>query len=69
VDDVKLLTPAEAAARFRVHVRTITRWEKEDRIHCIRTPGGVRRYFESEINALQRGEPWELPAEYAQRAA
>jgi excisionase family DNA binding protein len=54
----KLLTPGEVAALFRVDPKTVTRWAaaKPPRIHSIRTPGGHRRFRESEVRALLRGE-------------
>jgi excisionase family DNA binding protein len=64
-DAETMLTPAEAAVQFRVHVRTLTRWADAGKIHTIRTLGGVRRYFQSEVSALLRGEAWELPPKYA----
>lgn len=51
-DHEDLLTPAEVAAMFRVDPKTVTRWAQAGRISSIRTPGGHRRYRESEIRAL-----------------
>jgi excisionase family DNA binding protein len=64
-----LLTPAEVSARFRVDCKTVSRWAKTGKIHCVRTLGGHRRFYASEVDALLRGEAWELPAEYRQSAA
>lgn len=47
-----LLTPGEVAALFRVDPKTVTRWAAAGRIGSIRTPGGHRRFRESEITAL-----------------
>jgi excisionase family DNA binding protein len=55
-DSVRLLTPAEVAAAFRVDSKTVTRWAVAGRISCIRTPGGHRRYRELEVRALLEGE-------------
>jgi excisionase family DNA binding protein len=52
-----LLTPAEVAALFRVDPKTVTRWAKAGRIRPIRTPGGHRRYRESEIRTFLDAEP------------
>jgi excisionase family DNA binding protein len=52
----RLLTPGEVAALFRVDPKTVTRWAAAGRITSIRTPGGHRRYRESEVRALL-GEP------------
>lgn len=54
----KLLTPGEVAALFRVDPKTVTRWAAAGRIHSIRTPGGHRRFFESDVRALlEQGAP------------
>jgi excisionase family DNA binding protein len=50
-----LMTPAEVAGAFRVDSKTVTRWAKAGRLTVIRTPGGHRRYRESEIRALLKG--------------
>jgi excisionase family DNA binding protein len=58
---------------FRVDPKTVTRWAAAGRIGSIRTPGGHRRFRESEVRALLTGEivmadePAEMPP--AQRAA
>ena len=52
----RLLTPGEVAALFRVNPKTVTRWAASGRISSIRTPGGHRRFRESEVRALLRGE-------------
>ena len=48
----RLLTPGEVAALFRVDPKTVTRWAASGRIGSIRTPGGHRRFRESEVRAL-----------------
>jgi excisionase family DNA binding protein len=48
----RLLTPGEVAALFRVDPKTVTRWAAQGRIGSIRTPGGHRRYRESEVRAI-----------------
>ena len=52
----RLLTPGEVAALFRVDPKTVTRWAASGRITSIRTPGGHRRFRESEGRALLRGD-------------
>jgi excisionase family DNA binding protein len=52
----RLLTPAEVAELFRVDPKTVTRWAAAGRVGSIRTPGGHRRFRESEIRALLAGE-------------
>lgn len=49
-----LLTPGEVAAMFRVDPKTVTRWAKAGKLSTIRTLGGHRRYFVSEVYALLR---------------
>ncbi len=48
----RLLTPGEVAALFRVDPKTVTRWASAGRIGSIRTPGGHRRFRESEVKNL-----------------
>jgi excisionase family DNA binding protein len=55
MDHERLLTPAEVAALFRVDPKTVTRWAKAGKLSSIRTLGGHRRYWESEVrNLLER---------------
>jgi excisionase family DNA binding protein len=56
----RLLTPGEVAALFRVDPKTVTRWAAAGRIGSIRTPGGHRRFRESEVRALLDGEGGEV---------
>lgn len=55
-DGDKLMTPAEVAALFRVDPKTVTRWAAAGRIGSIRTPGGHRRFRESEVKTLLEAE-------------
>ena len=48
----RLLTPGEVAALFRVDPKTVTRWASAGRIGSIRTPGGHRRFRESEVREM-----------------
>ncbi|HVL83697.1 MAG TPA: BldC family transcriptional regulator [Pseudonocardia sp.] len=48
----RLLTPGEVAAMFRVDPKTVTRWASAGRIGSIRTPGGHRRFRESEVRVM-----------------
>jgi len=57
VDQEHLLTPGEVAALFRVDPKTVTRWATAGRISSIRTPGGHRRFRETEVAALLSGQP------------
>lgn len=47
-----LLSPADVAKVFGVDSKTVTRWAKAGRLASIRTPGGHRRYRETEVEAL-----------------
>jgi excisionase family DNA binding protein len=57
----RLLTPGEVAALFRVDPKTVTRWAASGRISSIRTPGGHRRFRESEVRALLGSDPGTTP--------
>ncbi len=48
----RLLTPGEVALLFKVDPKTVTRWADQGRIGSIRTPGGHRRFHESEVTGL-----------------
>jgi excisionase family DNA binding protein len=50
-----LLTPGEVAALMRVDPKTVTRWAAAGKISAIRTPGGHRRFRESEVRRLLEG--------------
>ena len=53
----RLLTPAEVAVMFRVDPKTVTRWALAGRIGSLRTPGGHRRFRESEVQNLLLDQP------------
>lgn len=55
-ENEKLLTPAEVAGLFRVDPKTVARWANSGRLTSIRTPGGHRRFRESQVRALLRSE-------------
>jgi excisionase family DNA binding protein len=57
----RLLTPGEVATLFRVDPKTVTRWAASGRITSIRTPGGHRRFRETEVRALLRGDSEPAP--------
>ncbi len=55
MDPDQLLTPADVAALFRVHVQTIARWVRDGALECVRTPSGRPRFKAAVIReALQR---------------
>lgn len=45
----KLLTPGEVAELFRVDPKTVGRWAAAGKLNSIRTLGGHRRFFETEV--------------------
>src|SRR5260370_41525343 len=60
--DNRLLTPAEVAAMLRVDPKTVTRWARGGKLSSIRTPGGHRRYGESEVRGfLHSGQGVSVP--------
>ena len=60
-DTGRLLTPGEVALMFRVAPKTVARWATGGRLGCIRTPGGHRRFLESEVTALLADETKPAP--------
>ncbi|AFR08366.1 MULTISPECIES: BldC family transcriptional regulator [Nocardiopsis] len=47
-----LLTPQEVAQAFRVDPKTVRLWAQEGRLRWVRTLGGHRRYFKSDVQRL-----------------
>jgi excisionase family DNA binding protein len=56
LDGDPLLTSGQVAKVFKVNPKTVTRWAAAGRVGSIRTPGGHRRFRESEIRALMEGD-------------
>ena len=50
----ELLSPAEVAAIFRVNPKTVTRWARAGKLRCIKTLGGHRRFYRSEVEQRMR---------------
>lgn len=48
----KLLTPGEVARLFGVDPKTVTAWARSGKIPSIKTPGGHRRYRQSDVDAF-----------------
>jgi excisionase family DNA binding protein len=64
VDD-DLLTPAEVGRLFRVNPKTVTRWAITGKIKAVRTLGGHRRFYRSEIErAIQSARESEARAAF-----
>jgi excisionase family DNA binding protein len=57
-----LLTPGQVAAMFHVDPKTVTRWAHAGRLGSLRTPGGHRRFRESEVLQLLRSLTTEATA-------
>ena len=58
----RLLTPHQVAQMFRVDPKTVARWASNGWVGSIRTPGGHRRFRESEVRALlERAVPAAAP--------
>ncbi len=47
-----MLRISQATRQLGVTSKTLRQWEQEGKIHPVRTPGGQRRYPQSEINRL-----------------
>lgn len=47
-----LMSPGEVAQLFRVDPKTVSRWARMGRIKFCRTPGGHRRFRESDVYDL-----------------
>ncbi len=68
LDPGALLTPREVARMFRVDPKTVSRWAIAGRISAIRTPGGHRRFRESEVRMLLE-KPSERTGDQSDRSA
>lgn len=55
------LKPADVAAMFSVNPKTVARWSSSGLLQSIRTPGGHRRYRETDVVALLNNRD-DLPA-------
>lgn len=53
-DPLGLMTPAEVAAILRVDANTVARWSDGGKLQAVRTPGGHRRYYASQVLRLAR---------------
>jgi excisionase family DNA binding protein len=52
--DDDLLTPSEVARIFRVDPKTVSRWAIAGKIGSVRTLGGHRRFYRSEVERAMR---------------
>lgn len=60
-----LLTPGQVATLFHVDPKTVTRWAHAGRLGSLRTPGGHRRFRESEVMQLLESLTTEATAQGA----
>jgi excisionase family DNA binding protein len=68
IEQEHLLTPGEVAKLMRVDPKTVTRWAADGKLSSIRTPGGHRRFRESDVRALLAGEQAPKPRPAPARA-
>lgn len=54
-DQPEMIPAGEVCRLLGVHPKTVKRWANEGKLRCIKTPGGHRRFFRSEILALIQG--------------
>lgn len=50
------MTTGEVAETFRVTAKTVRQWCEKKLLHPVYTLGGHRRFRESEVQAVMRGE-------------
>jgi len=62
-EDARLLTTGEVAEMFGVNPKGVTRRGSSGRLVTGLTPGGHRRFFAVEVDALLRGESRERARE------
>ena len=56
-DEDRLINPREVRRMFGVTPRTVTRWASTGKLNAIKTPGGHRRFRESDVRALLEHQP------------
>jgi excisionase family DNA binding protein len=52
MNDDELLLPSQVARIFHVNPKTVTRWARAGKINSIRTLGGHRRFYRSEVERV-----------------
>lgn len=48
-----MLTPKQAAEELCIHPETLRRWEQDGKIKSTKTPGGHRRFLETEVQRIK----------------
>ena len=61
MENEQLLTSGEVALMFGVDTKTVARWANAGLIGSIRTPGGHRRFLQSEVTAFLVDGAGEIP--------
>jgi excisionase family DNA binding protein len=56
-ENEELMTPKEVASVFHVDPKTVTRWANTGKLQYVLTPGGHRRYLQSEVRELSQVVP------------
>jgi len=56
---IKWLSLQDASRMLGVHPSTLRQWADAGKIHTVRTPGGHRRFAETDVRALLEPEPLE----------
>ena len=51
-----LVSPAQAAKMLGVSITTLRNWEKANKIECVKTLGGHRRFKLEDITRILKGE-------------
>ncbi len=57
--NVRWLSLQDASRMLGVHPSTLRQWADAGKIHTVRTPGGHRRFAETDVRALLEPEPLE----------
>lgn len=52
-DSEGILSVAQAAGKLGVHVDTLRRWTKANKVPYFRTPSGHRRFHQADIDAIK----------------
>jgi len=62
IEYARLLTTVEVAKKFGVTSKTVARWAGQERIECLRTPGGRLRFYEYDVEEMIARGNYSSPA-------